>query len=203
MRGLSKLILLLLGVVFTRVADANAVTSNTGCECYGACSRSIDSLTQPWCYTSIIDPPSTTVGCGKYSFVRHAWWDECTVNVTDVTPRIVLETFDGMWMVITVSATGSMMIFYFLVGCVASYLTSFRRTVLWLPVTAACLGGCEGFLAGAVFAALVAFMYLSIPYAIDLSVSISLGVGLAVILTYASLGRQHHMDRIPKLDRMG
>lgn len=156
----------------------------------GECSRSLDSLTQTWCYTSATDPPSDFVGCGLWSESRRAYWDDCTVNVTTFTPHVYLSTFRDVWYVITVSCTGACAVAYFIAGAAASCLTSPRKTMWWLPAGASCLGAVTGFLVGAIFAALVAFMYMSLPYAIDISVAISLGIGLAALLTFSGLGRQ-------------
>lgn len=125
--------------------------------------------------------------------MRRAWWEECTVNVTSIAPHVYLTSFESLWATITVSATATCAVTYLIAGIIASCLTSPRKTFYWLPLVATLLGGLHGFIAGATFAAITSFMYMSLPYAVDNTVAISLGVGLAVVLTYAALGRQYNV----------
>jgi hypothetical protein len=64
-------------------------------------------------------------------------------------------------------------------------------------VTTAAIGGCHTLFVSAIFATIVAFLYLSIPFAIELTVAVSLGIGLSVLLLYISLGRQFVKLRPP------
>lgn len=170
-------------------AEAAGEATARGCTCYNDCERTLDSLTQPWCDTTPVSPPAGYPTCGKYSPSRDVWWDECTVNVTSSGQQVYLTTFDQIWTTITVSATATCASAYLVAGCAASLLTSPKRTIAWLPVTSALLGGCHGFLVGAMFGVVAAFMYLALPYAIDWAVAILLGVGLALLVTYSALGR--------------
>ena len=63
--------------------------------------------------------------------------------------------------------------------------------ILWLllPGLSALVGSCHGLLVGAVGAALVSLLYLSIPYAISLNVAIAMGVSVAALLGFGALGR--------------
>ena len=54
---------------------------------------------------------------------------------------------------------------------------------------------CQALFVAAVFAACIAFLYLSMPYALELPVAVALGVACALMLLYASLGRQYARAR--------
>ncbi len=119
------------------------------------------------------------------------------MNATGYTQAVVqLINFRGMWGYMTTSTVASLALLYGAMGCAASLRTSPRSTLAWLPGLAALLGACQGLAVGSVFAMLVSFVYLSIPYAIDVRVAVSLGLGLAVVLAYAALGRHHNATGI-------
>ena len=58
------------------------------------------------------------------------------------------------------------------------------KVILWAPAAGAVLGALHGLVVGAPFAALLAFFYMALPYAIDVSVAISLGLALAGIAVF-------------------
>ena len=60
---------------------------------------------------------------------------------------------------------------------------------VWLPGLAAALGAGHGLVVGAVVAALISLLYLSVPYAIDLRLALAMGVGVAALLGFGALGR--------------
>jgi hypothetical protein len=76
-------------------------------------------------------------------------------------------------------------------GAIAACLTSPSKTMFVLPAAAGSLGLCYGFLAGGIFAVLISYYYLVLPYAIDLNVAVSLGGAFGLMLVYAATGRQH------------
>lgn len=186
--------------LFTTVCIAQLVLSTAdqayvsltvdGCECLGDCARTIDGFLTPWCYTSSTDPPPGQY-CGKYSQSRRAYWAECVpnVNISGTTQTRYVTTFSEMSSVMTISSTAICGALYGIAGCVASMLTSPKRTLYWLPFASLLLGACQGFFVGAPFAVILSFLYLSIPYAIDWDVAVALGTALAVLVVYASLGR--------------
>jgi hypothetical protein len=177
--------------------------SITGCLCIGTCERTIDSPFRPWCYTSqrgiVITIEDAATYCGRYSLARQAFWDECMINTTtiEVSDTIYLGTFDRMWSYITIAATAATAASYCIMGCAAAIATSPRRTLWWLPCASVIFGGCHGFIVGAGFAAIVSFMYLSLPYEISVSVAVSLGIGVAALLTYGGLGRYRPLIKAP------
>lgn len=199
--------MLVAGYLLHAVAGDEAPTtySKTGCVCLGNCDRTIDSPFTPWCYTSdhgiTVMPDNGQQFCGRYSLARQAFWDECSINVTTGgggdTGSLHLSTFQDMWSYMTIAATAATAAGYCIMGCIASVVTSPRRTLWWLPISAATLGGCHGFLIGSIFAAIVSFMYLSMPYAINVNVAVSLGMGVAVMLTYGGLGRYSRKAAAP------
>lgn len=196
-----KRTLLLLSTLATILWQARADESHTveGCPCQSACSRTLDYPDVPWCYTSPVPTDLTDnaslANCGRYySQKKHAYWDACVVNTTNVGQHTqTLDTLSGMWATMTVATTASCAAAYCIAGCIASGLISTKRTLLWLPGTALVLGACHGFGIGAVFAVIVSFMFLSIPYAVDFTTIVALGCGLAVLIVYSGLGR--HYDR--------
>jgi len=175
----------------------------SGCDCIGSCERTVDSPFRPWCYTSErgLPAPSTSnliniteIYCGRYSVSRLAYWDECIIiNTTGTSNQVVqLQTFEEMWSYMTISIIGSMTFIYSFSSCLTLwYITPGSAIAIFLPLSVGLLGACQGFFIGAMFAAIVAFIYLSIPYAIDARVAISMGIGLSVLLSYTSLGRQY------------
>jgi hypothetical protein len=171
-------------------APASADVTTDGCECLGECKRTLDGFLVAWCYTSVVDPPPGNY-CGKFSASRNAYWAECVVNVTSTNSGHYLTTFNEMVQVMAVSTTALCGILFGVAGCIASVLTSPRKTALWLPVVSAALGAFQGFFVGAPFAVFVAFLYLSIPYAIDFAVALNLGVAVALLVVYMGLGRHH------------
>ena len=101
----------------------------------------------------------------------------------------------------TISTAAALAAVYGAAGCVAAALAAPRlhrsRAVLWAPVVAIAAGACQGVLVGGVFSFIVAEIYLSIPYALDLSVAVALGLGLAALLLYGALGRHHAPSMTP------
>lgn len=212
-------LLLLLLAQCVRQADGNEGIGISGCPCVGSCERTVDSPFNPWCYTSergvegpqsnnnnnnnadtntsqLSPSPSPSAPpryCGWYSIRRSAYWSPCNiVNATSgQTPSVELETFSEIWVYITISCVSLTATAYVLFGCAAGLRTSPRTTLWWLPWTAGFVGICNGLIVAAPFAAIVSFLYLSIPYAIDSRVAVSMGLGLAILLVYSGFGRQH------------
>lgn len=163
-----------------------------GCPCLTSCQKTFDSLGSPWCYTSDrVELTNKTMGCGSYSVARQRFWGECTtvVNSTAAGEVAALTTFSGVWITVTAATTAATAAAYMLAGCLSIVFVR-KRSMLWFPVVSTLMGGCHGFCFGACFAVAIAFMYLSIPYALDLYTAVALGIGMSVLLLYGSLGRQ-------------
>ena len=169
-----------------------------GCACSAACARTVDSPLKPWCPTS--GNVSATCGLG-FSVAYNTLWDWCSVDTNatgagGAAPQ--LETFREMWSVMTASAVTALAGVYLVAGCAAAALATGWPPApdgealllwLWLPGLAALLGSCHAMLVGAVLAALLSLLYLSVPYAIDVRVAVAMGVGIAALLAFGALGR--------------
>lgn len=177
---------------------ANFGTSTLGCQCVEECGRTIDKWDEAWCPTSEVNPPANYTGCGYWSPQLDLFWDTCVPVINGTSgDSVLLKTFPAMWTSITVSAVGTAASCFFLMGLVASGCISPGKTLVWLPFITALIGSCHALFVSAIFATILSFLYLSMPYAIDLSDGISFGVVLALLLVYASLGRQHAKMRPP------
>jgi hypothetical protein len=189
-----------------------------GCPCKGSCERTVDSPFQPWCYTSDRPAPAPTVPvagpggvvpssephpCGKYSVTREAYWAPCTTVVQAETGPVSLQltTFTSMWTYMKISTVAATTAAHFVLGCAAAAVTG--KSLLWLPSFTAFLGFCHAFFVGSVFSAAIAFLYLSVPYAVDVRVAVAMGCGLAVLLTYSALGRHHKGAPPPHASELG
>ena len=176
--------------------QSSATPGNTvlGCPCQLDCARTLNSLTATWCVTlgSPLNASLEGVCYARWSPALVAYWDWCVQNVTDVRPQNVLTSLSGMWNAMTWAAAGGTAAAYGVAACGATLGRGAlsRRAALWLPLSAMAVGGCHGFCVGAVFALLLSFVYLGMPYAIDLSFAVALGVMLAALLAYAATGPQ-------------
>jgi Putative transmembrane protein 170 len=202
--GLFSIFVLLL-VSYIVLVDAGDSYSSGGCLCLSTCERSLASLTLPACETSPKNPPANATSyCGYYSSVLSVYIDTCIPNVTSSNPQVFfLDSFNQIWTYTTVSVTAGCAAVYAVAGCIASCLTSPKRTFLWLPGTALLFGACQGFVVGSIFAIVMSFMYLSMPYAIESRVAIALGLGLALLLVYSALGRQYQRFSAPHASEFG
>jgi hypothetical protein len=203
-----RLPLLALCISILQCADAQSAQepvqySLSGCLCIGPCQRTADQFLTAWCLTSQENPPQGGTVCGRYSLSRQAYWDDCISNTTSDGTLRYLDNFNDMWWHIAVTTTGVTGGSFLLCGIVASVLTSPRRTLFWLPAAATGLGVLYGFTGGAVFAVIIAFYYLVLPYAIDVSVAISLGFAFGLMLVYSSLGRQYKAYTAPHASEFG
>lgn len=190
-----------LSVVFAfgllHVADSQGEKTVTGCICVDRCARTIEYIQSPWCNTSPVNPPANYTGCGKWSASRSRFWDECVPNITTTDDAVLLKTFPAVWTTITVSACGTSLAGFFLMGCIASLCMPTKMTFFWLPLTTALIGTCHTFIVAAIFSTIIAFLYLSMPYALTAYVGASIGFTLSALLMYNSLGRQHTPMRPP------
>ena len=170
--------------------------SNSGCTCLGDCGYSVGSLSA-WCAVNA----SAAAPCGyEVTGPPAYWWDYCTPNVTAAAASSpLLADFSSIWTAVAVPAVALATAAAAGAGCAAAANAAPPRgALLWLlPAAAALVGGCQALFVAAVFAACIAFLYLSMPYALELSVAVSLGVALAAVLIYASLGRQYAERRPP------
>jgi hypothetical protein len=186
---------------YTTAAAAAGARTLDGCPCVGECARTIDGFLTPWCYTSPSPPePPPQAYCGKYSSTRRAYWAECAANVTGSGGFVAshpVTTFSELAGVMATSAVALCAALMGAAGVVAAALTSPRRALPWLPCAALALGGCQGVCVGGPIAAILAFLYLSIPYAIDYEVAVGLGVVVGLLAVYASLGRHARAHAAP------
>lgn len=207
-----RLLLLLLPHVHAAI-----YSTESGCTCLSDCSRTIDSPFVKRCTTSD-SPPSSSVNrtCGVFSVLRNAYWDACNStsgNTTAASSSLdaPLITFWGMWLTMCACAAGIVAGVYALVGLAlvvqlarTYYYTAqdlhpsapiknqlmaglVRSPLLWLGFVLA--GGAHGLLPGASLAAVVAYMYLSMPYAINYSVAIVLGATVAAVALFFAWNR--------------
>ena len=182
-------LLFLFSSLIVRGSSISEITTS-GCPCVTPCTRTIDSLAQPWCQTSASPVAASALGCGpSYSPTLQAYWDYCQLNITSTPSDVVLTTFPEMWSAMTISTVAAMSGVYAVAGCTATMLTSPQRTIYWLPCFSAMIGAFHGIFVGGISAMILAFLYLSIPYALDSSVAVSLGLAVAVFVTYSALGR--------------
>jgi hypothetical protein len=171
-------------------AAASIVTefSTGGCLCLTTCERTIDSPIDPWCITSY----NSSATCGSFSASRGAFWQTCTVGArTETTASSAnplffpLKTFRAVFVYVMVTCVGTVAAVYGAAGALAARGSSTPlKVLLWAPAAGAVLGALHGLVVGAPFAALLAFFYMALPYAIDVSVAISLGLALAGIAVF-------------------
>jgi hypothetical protein len=183
---------LLLSAAAASMASAQGGVSNQGCTCVSACGYSPATLA-PWCQTST-SPPAANATCGFFSSPDDYFWDYCTQNTTSsAQSAALLRDFSSMWTAVAVPAVAVATVAAAAAGCAAvAHAAPPRAALLWaLPAAAALIGGCHALFVAAAVAAILAFFYLSMPYALELSVAVALGVALGLLLVYASLGRQH------------
>ena len=187
--------LLLLGLL---AGGSEAVDSYSlsGCLCLGECARTIDSPFKPWCVTSRGYNGSATDACGStYSSARSAYWAYCTVNITNAAAAGVsriffpLTTFSSIFLYISVPAAAGVSAAYCFAGLVAAFRgsTAPLKTALWLPAAAAAAGALHGIVVGAPTAALIALLYLSLPYAIDAPVAVALGLSISALAVFSAI----------------
>jgi hypothetical protein len=174
-------------------------TTQSGCICVGPCSRTITTLTAPWCTTSLSPVSADEIfnDCvtSRYSPQLRAWWDYCQVNVTSEAPEQSLETLTSSWAVMTASTTAALASVYLVAGCTATVLTTPQSTMLWLPCAAALIGACHGALIGGISSLFISLIFFSMPYAINVQVGVSIGLAIAIFLAYAALGRHREPPR--------
>jgi hypothetical protein len=95
-----------------------------------------------------------------------------------------------MWTVIGTAAS------FFFAGLRASSVGSKRRVkVLVFPIAGLVFGAGVGIVQGSVTAALMAAMYVSIPYSIGIDIAAGLGLGQALVIVYFHLGRADFIHR--------
>jgi len=192
-------------------ADAITSTSESGCACLSSCARSIDSPFVKMCTTTLAGASSSANRtCGTYSALRNAFWEACNSTSTESSAPSSskpLTTFWGMWLHMCASAVGGVAGVYALVGLAlvlrlarsAGDLHSsapiknqliaglVRSPLMWLGFVLA--GAAHGLLPSASLAAIVSYIYLSMPYAIDTSVAIILGFTVAAVALFFAWNR--------------
>ena len=170
----------------------------SGCLCLTACERTIDSPFVPWCVTSRKQTANATDACGStWSTSRAAYWSPCAVNATSAAdgaaagPSRPLTTFFAMWSYICSAAVAGVAAPYAAAGLFAAARGARAplKALLWVPAAAALAGAAHGLLVGAPLAALLALLYLSLPYAIDATVAVALGLAIAALAVFVAVGR--------------
>jgi hypothetical protein len=162
-----------------------------GCSCFTECATSFDSLV-PWCRTSPEDRVSAGEGpapgedrCGTYSLVRGHFWDTCVLR----TPNL-FTTFSEMWTGMVIAAMIAASAVYLFAGVQAWYNLGLpKRALPVLLVGFGAWGGTVAFAASALVSALLAQLYLSLPYSLPPVTAYTLGVSQAVFLVYGHLAR--------------
>jgi len=204
MRGAPLLALLLHG------ASADTQTSQSGCTCFSACARTIDSPFVKMCTTSLANVASNQT-CGTFNALRNAYWEACnstsTESSTASSPAKPLTTFWGMWLHMCASAVGFVSAVYALVGLALVLLLArtardlhpsapiknqllaglVRSPLMWLGFVLA--GAAHALFPSASLASILSYMYLSMPYAIDASVAITLGFTVAAVALFFAWNR--------------
>ena len=182
-------------------AIGRADSAVDGCPCLGACARTIDIPTSPWCFTSPVPtddtPNNTALYCGSYDPDRVAYRDYCVVNTTGAATVRTIDNLPELWATMTVSTTLAVAAAYGIAACAASILISTKRTIWWLPISAIGMGAAQGFSVGAVFAVIVSFLFMAIPYAVEWSTVVALGIGLACLIVYSGMGRHYSVVVAP------
>ena len=214
MSSLSPLLIYLL----LSPALASPTYSLTGCLCYSDCARTIDSPFNLICDTSVAATPipkfnGTT--CGVYNSLHGGYVDYCLYNSTAASgaswsssiPIVTLTTFWGMWLYMCAAAVTGVSVVYALVGLalvlllvrtardphspapIKARLTAglVQSPLAWLAFVLA--GACHGLLPGALLAAILSFVYLCMPYAIDSAVAITLGLTVAAVVLFFACNR--------------
>jgi len=145
---------------------------------------------------------------------RDSWWDYCTVSTNSLSSTVRsnaffdarLTTFSGMWLHMFGSTVMAVAGVYFIVGglfvCKLAGKGGLSRSealgvLLKSPPVLLALGLagiCHAALPGGLFAAVVALMYLSIPYDIGADVATVLGCTMASIVLFFAFNRDqpHH-----------
>jgi hypothetical protein len=178
------------------------MTTQQGCKCLEACARDLVlSPFYPECTTfkGLTLPVNGTATCGPGLFGQRSelnglYWDYCTPlpsNLTQLDSSGVfnsnLTTFRGMFMYMFLASLVGVVVAYALVSVLllVQLRSSASRAIVFLPV----IGLCHATPSGAIFAALVSLMYLSIPYAIDGSTAIVLGLTMAAVVVWYAANR--------------
>ena len=209
-RALPLLLLLLL----PPATDAQALgTAEAGCPCLTACSRTIDSPFVKMCTTtSGPAPPVNSTVCGVFNAIRNAYWEACNTTLTELGASTAvsfttLSTFSAMWFYMCAAAVAGVGSVYALVGLALVLLLArtardphspapirnlllaglVRSPLAWLAFVLA--GACHGLLPGALLAAILSFVYLCMPYAIDSAVAITLGLTVAAVALFFACNR--------------
>ena len=178
-----------------------------GCPCVSACGLGWGGTEwsnlhlRAWCYTSLpneVPPANTTLCMVSFDAASHRYWDFCVVTVVPGgPPRTQLHTFTDLVTAMVVSSVVTCSALYCVGGCIASALTSPRRTALWLPLAAMLAGACQGVCVGAPFAVILSFLFLSIPYAVDVEVAVAIGCAIALLVGYWGVGRHYKRADAP------
>ncbi len=193
-------------LLLTSAAAATEYASS-GCVCVTACARSIDSPLVPWCVTSYNAATNATATCGAYSTLRSAWWEACTVVTTSSTASgaeplfFALTTFRSVWVYVTTTCVCVVSAAYAAAGVAAATrgASAPLRALAWAPAAAASVGAAHGLVVGAPFGAALAFLYMALPYPIDVSAAIALGAALGALAVFFAVDRDG--PRLGALDR--
>lgn len=183
------------------------------CPCLDYCSRTLDFPFTPVCSTFFgATPPTNQTLCSSYGFfspIRNSWLDYCTVLSVSSTAGYgqggvlpaLLTDFPSMWLLMFFSTVVGVVGVYVLVGSyfvcrLAGRGKLSRAGVLSVALrappallTLGLAGFCHAMAPGALFAATVALMYLSIPYAIGSDVAIVLGFTMAAVVLFFAFNR--------------
>lgn len=195
------------------------MTTLSGCACLDACARTLDlSPFAPMCVTfyGAAAPANGTAGCaagrfGQFDPLRAAFWEQCTAAASNATAAdgagssplsVSLTSFSAMFSVMFFSSVGGVVAAHLLVAAALLWTLAHREFRLMASVPSVLLamavaGVLHAALPAAVFAAFVALVYLSIPYAITSGVAIVLGLTLAGVLLFFAFNRDQPRKKPP------
>jgi len=106
-----------------------------------------------------------------------------------------LTTFTDIWLHLTLWATATACVIFFLAGLWAARVAKTRLAWVWAPISYILVGGIACFVQASIVAALVAAIYRAIPYSAGLDTTSGLGVGIGIIFVYFHLGRSDFIHR--------
>lgn len=113
-----------------------------------------------------------------------------------ISPVLLLHLLPlELWVHLTLWTMVGTAFCFFIAGVWMCRVAQTKHLWFWVPIGSVILGGCVGFFQGAISAALIAAIYMSVPYYVGVDGAAGLGVGQAIIITYFQLGRGDFIHR--------
>lgn len=66
---------------------------------------------------------------------------------------------------------------------------------MWVPLGSTIMGAAVGFVQAAILSALIASIYMSVPYSVGIDTAAGLGIGEGIVFVYFHLGRSDFIHR--------